>query len=113
MVVFYNDWTPRYGFFETLTRDAEWIHKDFYGPFCSLKIEKDGDYIKVVPVDLIVDGAENSIGDYNVVRLMTRELFMELGKFNLYLPKLKQFIKIESEDVETPILEAIKSIPLI
>ena len=106
MLVFYGEWEKNHNVQE---RHGEWRRMDFYGPFCSICVRKNKDEILVVPSSAWFDGAENAIGDYSVVLLMAKELFVEFGKFTLYLPQLKTYLKVNSEDSEEALLELLKT----
>lgn len=95
-------------------RNGEWRDKDFYGPFCKLEVKKDKDSsITVYPHSVTFEGAENSIGDYNIFIAMTKELFAELGKYTIYIPMLGKYLEIDAVDTEKALLEVLKTIPLI
>ena len=96
-----------------LERNGEWRRMDHYGPICSFKVKKYGDNINVFPSSIIIEGAENAIGDFNIFVAMSKELFAEFGTYALYIPKLRKFALIDSADTEQALVSILKTIQLL
>ena len=113
MLEFLSEWREVESGSDIMIRFGEWSKMDFYGPICKIAVKKSEDEVTVYPASVSFEGAENSIGDFKLLTVMTKELFEEFGSFRIYIPGLKTYLEIVSEETEKPLIEALKSIPLI
>ena len=110
MITFYGDWQKD----EKIEfRCGEYARMDFFGPFCHFEVRRDGKCIRVIPILVRFEDAENAIGDFKLIKLMAKELFIEFGPFEMYIPKLNRDIEVDSEDVEPNLVKVLSEIKLI
>ena len=115
MLTFYSDWQDE----DTATvarefRCGVYSKMDFYGPRCHFEAKRKGKHIRVVPYLVEFEGAENSIGDFNLIELMAIDLFDEFGPFDMNIPRLGRDIKINyKKEINDVLTRAIIDIKLI
>ena len=110
MLAFYGDWQRKDGI---MTRGGEYRKMDHYGPICQFEVWQDGKNVRVIPSRVIFE-PEVAIGDFKLLELMCKELFIEFGAFDIYIPKLKRDVTVASADnIEEVLINALKELSLI
>ena len=115
MIKIDKDWKP--------ARENNWLEKgceywkmDFYGPFVYFTFRKytEGKAIEVIPYEAKMTSAEDSMNHLDLLVEATKELYKEIGEFNLTLsPKrAKISIAITSGETRELIENAIKRMKL-
>lgn len=100
-----NDWVKK----DTRdTRTITYFKMDFYGPFLTLYLEKFKDEtINATPISTTIETAEISESDFSLLVEASKELYSEFGAFNLKIPRFKIIVKIDSDNTEELILNAL------
>lgn len=97
-------------------KNLEYRERDFYGPFLQMKLRKleDGKLL-LIPKRKIVETVEYSASDFSLICKAVKEIYEEVGKLTLQLPYRNIEIEVKSTDtdIESLILEKLKSIRLI
>ena len=76
---------------EVQTAEIEYRRTDFYGPFVTAKIQKNGS-VKIWPEKTKIETAEVSTTDLKLLSAMADECFEEYGEFILILPLFEVLI---------------------
>ena len=97
-------------------KNLEYRERDFYGPFLQMKLRKfeDGKLL-LIPTRKIIETAEYSVSDFSLICKAVREIHEEVGQLAFCLPYRNIEIEVKSTDtdIESLILEKLKSIRLI
>lgn len=94
-------------------KNAEYRRMDFYGPFLELRIERYAEkYLVVYPLSVKIETTEVSAYHFELLVEASKELYDELGKFILCLPRHRIEIKIDSSNTNELIAKGLKRIQL-
>lgn len=92
--------------------DVEYKYMDFYGPYVNFEIERNNKLLEIMatPVSLVIETAEVTMSDYDILVKASEELYDLFGEFYL---KTGYFIaKIDSRDIEAILYNEMKKIKL-